>query len=124
MMRRALFLILIALFFSFNTHARYTKTSKLKYKTDYSWSDYYTVDVIFMSGSELNRATKTFKYDSFTTYAIIFWKNDEATIIKISSFTGCGTEVNESCIINKVTNLEGEDQNGRGWEICTGKICF
>jgi len=40
-------------------------------------------------------------------------------VIKITSFTGCGTEVTQYCINNNVTNLEGEDQQGRDWEICT-----
>jgi hypothetical protein len=77
-----------------------------------------------MSGSELNMATKTFKYDSYSTYAIIFWDKGEATVIKISSFTGCGSEVKQSCITNKVSNLVGEDQLGRTWEVCIKTYCY
>lgn len=49
---------------------------------------------------------------------------DEASVIKLSSYTGCGSEVTKSCIDNKVMNLEGEDQDGRDWEICTKSYCF
>ncbi len=77
-----------------------------------------------MSGTELNRATKTFNYQGFSTYAIIFWDRSQASVIRITSFTGCGIEVKKSCIANKVTNLKGEDQQERIWEICTRDYCF
>lgn len=104
--------------------AKYTHTCGVRYKKNFGWSDYYTVDVTFMSGSELNKATKSYNYSSYSTYGIVFWNRDEATIIKISSFTGCGREVTQSCITNKYSNLDGEDQQGRGWEICTKSRCY
>jgi len=123
-MKRTLFTIL-TIFFLFSTaQAKYTHTCKVKYKKNYGWSEYYTVDVTFMSGTELNKETSSFDYDGFSTYAIIFWGKDEASVIKISSFTGCGTEVKQSCFTNKVSNLEGEDQQGRGWEVCTKNYCY
>lgn len=123
-MKKTILTLLTFILFIGISEAKYTQTCKVKYKKNYNWSEYYTVDVTFMSGTELNRATKTFDYDGFSTYAIIFWDQDEATVIKISSYTGCGTEVKQSCIINKLSNLEGEDQQGRGWEICTTNYCF
>jgi len=30
----------------------------------------------------------------------------------------------QSCITNKVTNLDGEDQQGKTWEICTRSNCY
>lgn len=122
--KKIILTILTVLFFIGVSDAKYVQTCKVKYKRNYDWSDYYTVEVTFMSGTELNRATKTFDYDGFSTYAIIFWDKDEASVIKISSFTGCGTEVSQSCIANKVTNLEGEDQQGRTWEVCTKNYCY
>jgi hypothetical protein len=123
-MKKTLITILTIFFLCSAAEAKYTQTCKVKFKKNYDWSDYYTVEVTFMSGMELNRATKSFDYDGFSTYAIIFWDKDEATVIKISSFTGCGTEVTQSCITNKVSNLEGEDQQGRGWELCSKSMCF
>jgi len=65
-----------------------------------------------------------FDYDGFSTYAIIFWDKDEITMIKISSFTGCGTEVKKSCITNKVISLEEKDQQDRSLEVCTKDYCY
>jgi hypothetical protein len=123
-MRKVIFTLLTIFLFIGAVQAKYTQTCKVKYKKDYGWSNYYTVDVTFMSGTELNRATKTFNYDGYSTYAIIFWDKDEVTVIKISSYTGCGIEVNQSCITNKVTNLEGDDRQGRGWKVCTMNYCY
>ena len=104
--------------------AKHTQTCKVKYRNNYSWSKYYTVDVTFLSGHELNKATKSFDYDTYNTYAVIFWDDDEASVIKVDSYTGCGTEVKQSCITNKVMNLEGEDQQGVKWELCTKSYCY
>jgi hypothetical protein len=123
-MKKSILTILTVFFFCFTVDAKYTQTCKVKYKKNYGWSDYYTVEVSFMSGTELNRVTKSYDYESYSTYAIIFWDKDEASVIKISSYTGCGSEVSQSCISNKVTNLEGEDQQGRGWEVCTKSYCY
>jgi hypothetical protein len=118
-------LVIFITFASLSTlNAKYVQTCKVKYKQDFSWSDYYTIEVTFMSGTELNKATKSFDYDSFSTYAIVFWGDDKATIIKLTSWTSCGSEVKQNCISNSITNLAGEDKEGRGWEICTKNICF
>lgn len=115
-------LLLLSVFTA--AEAKYTKTCKVKYKTQGRWSEYYTVDVNFLSGSELNSATSSYNYQTYSTYAVIFWGNGKAAVIQISGYTGCGTEVTESCIINKIYNLEGEDQIGRDWEICTRTFCI
>jgi len=77
-----------------------------------------------LSGSELNKATRTINYSNFSTYAVIFWDKDEASVIKISSFTNCGSVVTQKCIVNSFSNLDGEDQKGRGWQICTKTYCL
>jgi hypothetical protein len=104
--------------------AKYTQTCKVKYKANYGWSDYYTVDVNFLSGYELNKATKSWDYSSYSTYAVVFWGDGEASVIELSSYTGCGREVTQRCITNKYSNLEGEDQQGRGWEVCAKSRCY
>ncbi|MBT7826143.1 MAG: hypothetical protein HN600_06070 [Bacteroidetes bacterium] len=123
-MKKIILILLVILVYTASVNAKYTQTCKVKYKKNYGWSDYYTVNVIFMSGMELNKATRTYNYESYSTYATIFWGKDEASVIKLSSYTGCGSEVTKSCIDNKVMNLEGEDQDGRDWEICTKSYCF
>ncbi len=123
MIKKIVLIFYFLLYFAF-AEAKYVQTCKVKYKSNDGWSEYYTVEVTFHSGAELNKATRTFDYDGFSTYAVVFWGDNKASVIKISSFTGCGTEVNQGCISNKVSNLEGEDQNGRSWEVCSKNMCF
>lgn len=123
-MKRIVILLLFYTLFVQTSDAKYVQTCKVKYKTNYNWSEYYTVEVSFFTGYELNRATRTYNYDTYSVYAIIFWDKDEATVIKVSSYTGCGNEVTQSCISNKVNNLEGEDQQGRNWELCIKNYCY
>lgn len=124
MIKKLLFTFLTVLILCGVADAKYTQTCGVKYKKNFGWSDYYTVDVTFMSGAELNKATKSYDYSSYSTYGVIFWSRDEVTIIKISSYTGCGREVKQRCITNKYSNMEGEDQQGRGWEICSRSRCY
>lgn len=123
-MKKVFFFLLLLVSISITAQAKYIQTCKVKYKTNYSWSEYYTVEVTFMSGNELNRATKTYDYEGYSTYGIVFWSKEQVSIIKISSYTGCGTEANQNCIANKISNLEGEDQEGRDWEICSKNLCY
>lgn len=123
-MKKIILAILFSIFFTGIANAKYVQTCKVKYQKKYGWSDYYTVEVTFMSGSELNKVTRTFNYDSFSTYGVIFWDDDEVSVIKISTYTGCGTEVTQKCITNSVGNLEGKDQGERKWEICPNRYCF
>jgi hypothetical protein len=107
-----------------NLSAKYTQTCQVKYYTQDGWSKYYSVDVNFLSGQELNDATNSFNYSSFSTYAVIFWGQSNASIIKISTFTGCGSVVNKSCITNIFSDIKGYAQNGVEWKICVGNMCY
>jgi hypothetical protein len=104
--------------------AKCTIEGKAKYRKDYGWSQYYSVEISFLSGHELNQATKTYDYDSYSVYAVIFWGEGEATVIKVSCTTLCGLEVKPDCIKNHLGNLEGEDGQGIGWQICLSGFCF
>ena len=103
---------------------RYVQTSKVKYKREYGWSDYYTVDVQYITGADLNRATSTLNYNTFDVYAVIFWGPGEASVIEIDSFLACGSTITQNCINNHIGNLEGTDQQGREWEVCTKNYCY
>jgi hypothetical protein len=116
--------ILASFYFVQYTHAKYVQTCKVKYAASYGWSKYYTVDVTFMTGSELNKATSSLSYSSFSTYAIIFWGQNEATVIKLTNILGCGYETKQSCISNHVMNLNGSDQEVKSWEVCTKQYCY
>ena len=77
-----------------------------------------------MTGSELNDATSSIRYSSFSVYAIIFWGKGEATVIKLSSFTTCGSEADKSCITSIFGDLKGKDQDDDEWKICKDQFCF
>jgi hypothetical protein len=73
----------------------------------------YKVQATIISGSDLNTATRTFNYNSFSTYAVIFWDKDEASVIELD----WGTV--------SVLGTNGRDQTGRSWEISSSTtICW
>jgi hypothetical protein len=83
-----------------------------KYETNGGWSSGYKVSANVMKGTELNAATRSFNYNSFSTYIVIFWAKEEASVIEMDwpylSAIGQG----------------GKDQQGRKWEIAKTAVCF
>ncbi len=123
-MKKILLVITLFLFSANAIYAKYVQTCDVKYMTKDGWSKKYTVDVTFISGSELNEATSSYKYSGFSTYAVIFWSKEQVTIIKLSTFLSCGTTVDKNCITNSVTDLKGKDQDDDEWKICVGNYCY
>ncbi len=82
-----------------------------KYRTANGWSSGYKVEATIVKGSELNRAAASVDFKPFSTYVVIFWDNDEASIIEMGwsqlSFIG----------------QEGEDRRGVKWEIAKTSLC-
>src|SRR3972149_7314860 len=115
-MKKIILTLTIILFLSFNLNAKYTQTCVVRYMTQDGWSKKYTVDVIFISGSELNEATKSFKYSSFSVYVVIFWSKEQVSVIKLSTFLSCGATVDKDCITNTFGDLKGKDQDGDEWK--------
>lgn len=76
--------------------ARYSATAKS-----------YHVSAISETGSELNQATNSFNYNSLGHYIIIFWGQNQASIIEMSSIFFGLTYIPSN----------GTDQEGRSWEI-------
>jgi hypothetical protein len=120
-MKKLLLLMFVA--FSINANAKFTETLNIKYEQKYGWSKYYNVNVTFMTGFELNEATKTFNYNSWSTYAIVFWGQGQATIIKLSGFVACGYEAQPKCLMYNYS-LQGVDQDGDKWYICLTQYCY
>ena len=124
-MKKLILILLISLLcFSWGAEAKYRRTATVKYQKQYGWSKLYTVEVNFMSGHELNIATKTISYDAISVYAIIFWSQDQVTIIKLKTFLACGFEVTKECIDDFMMDLQGFDQDGDKWNICLIDTCF
>ena len=83
-----------------------------KYKTSSGWSKGYSVQARKLTGSELNQATSSFNYEAWATYVVIFWDDDQASIIKM-----------EMPFLSAV-GLQGVDQEGRKWEIAKTSYCL
>src|SRR5271154_6664922 len=117
-MKRIFSLLIFFIFFIANCQARYRQTCTVKYFNEDGTSKKYNVDVTFVTGFELNQSTNTYNYDSYSVYGVIFWAKDQATVIKLTSYTTCANEVTKECITNSITDLKGKDQEGRQWAIC------
>lgn len=121
---RQLLIALLSLLWVSPANAEYTQTAKVRYQTNYSYSQWYTVDVTFVTGSELNRATSSFRYGGFEKYAVVFWGPGEASVIELDGFFVCSFEFTRSCLSTITSRHKGVDQEGRQWEVCTGQFCF
>jgi hypothetical protein len=120
--------VLIALFFSISGlsygNAQCQRVATVKYEQQNGWSKKYNVNVTFMTGSQLNKATNSLNFSSFNNYALIFWGNGGTTIIKLSTTLFCGYEITCDCINNVILDLEGYDQDGDKWKLCVKDLCF
>lgn len=104
--------------------ARYSQPCKVRYETEAGRSDWYAVDVTFISGTELNQATHSLDYDGLGgRYGVIFWNPGQATVIKLDGISVCGFNVTPACMFS-IGNLQGADQQDRHWEICNRDLCF
>jgi len=72
----------------------------------------YKVSASKVTGSELNTATKTYDYDALSTYVVIFWQQNQASVIKL-----------DFPMLNPI-GVEGVDQQGRHWNVSTNLYCF
>lgn len=122
-MKKTLFFFLITIL-SFNANAKYRQVCNAQYMTQNGWSKIYQVEVTFMTGYEMNTATNSYRYNTSSVYATIFWGEGQASVIKLSSFLICGLETDRSCIQNAMGYLKGGDQDGDAWRICTTNYCF
>jgi len=85
-----------------------------KYQTQSRWSKGYDIEANIMKGSELNSRTGRYSYNALATYAIIFWANEQASIIKLSNFYGSFTAY----------GTYGTDQEGRRWQLSNTTLCY
>lgn len=92
--------------------AAYAETQEsvcLKYKKEYGWSPSYSVEAKIMSGADLSSVTgKYMRFRAFSTYAVVFWDNDQATILELPT-SSLGSVPSFSTSV--------KDQEGREWKI-------
>ena len=112
MLPRLVFVLSVLSLISSYSFASEEVTVCAKYQTESGWSDGYKVNAYVLKGSELNSATNSFDYTSFSTYTVIFWSDDQATIIEMDSpyLSYVGTE--------------GTDQIGRIWKVAKTSVCY
>lgn len=110
-----------------NAHpaAAETRTpAKVRYETRSGSSQWYDMEVVFVRGAELNRATRTYDYGHFDAFAVLFFGQGQAAVIELEGmFFGCPTEFTAGCLPS-YGNMEGADQDGTKWEICAQRYCF
>ncbi len=81
--------IIILLFFStLILYASKKEDACVKYKTQTGWSKGYSVKATVMSGSDLNSAVGDLsRFKMFSTYAIVFWDKEKATILELPALS-------------------------------------
>jgi hypothetical protein len=120
-MKKLILIMLLAL--GLSAEAKFTESLSIKYQTQRGWSKYYDVDVTFMTGYELNQATRSNDYSMYQTYGIVWWGSGQCTIIKLSIITSCGYYTTHQCL-SAYYYLEGFDQDGDRWYICKSNVCY
>lgn len=85
-----------------------------KYQTSSGWSRGYRVTVDVVSGGELNRRTSSYSYNAYSTYVVIFWDSNEASVIRLDSYFGSISTVGQY----------GTDRGGRRWSVARTSVCF
>lgn len=74
----------------------------------------YKVEAQIMKGSELNRRVGGYNFASYSKYVVIFWGEEQASIIELDYSYG-----------PSAIGTEGKDQNGYRWEISTStSFCY
>ena len=125
---KSILVILFFLFLPYLSFGQCTRNAQIQYKhADGSWSKKYLVEVNFIGGPELNQATQTNNYYVYGVYAVVFWSQEQVTVIDIGNdnFLSCtASNVDCDCINDMTYNFHGEDQNKRYWEICIKDYCY
>lgn len=127
-MKPKIFSITILIFLTIlvsNSFAEFTKTCKVKYRhVDGSFSQGYSLNVTFATGSELQKATGDWtSYNFITNYAVIWFGKGECAIVKIEQMCITGTVFEENAL-PLIGNITGYDKRGVFWEICHHRMCF
>lgn len=81
-MKKIIILLCFILFICIS-HASIKRTCHVQYKTEGSWSETYQMEVTFMTGQELNQATKSNDFNK-GIYGILWFSNGGCAILKIN----------------------------------------
>ena len=104
-------------------------TCDVQYKTGYSWSTEYTMELDFMTGSELNRAANTYSFDSFELYALIWFGEGEVAILEHDGMAIIGGTSFDTAAFKRVFQVFGSqeftqvnDDYARNWKVTCKKF--
>jgi hypothetical protein len=89
----------------------------VKYEKEDGWSKAYAVEATVIEGSELNQKVGSYtRFKSYSTYAVIFWGEGEATIMQLPAMSMGSLPMFEQKV---------EDQEGRQWKVKEGHMfCY
>lgn len=125
MMRKLTLLLLI---FSFGLslspcNAAVRRICLVAYETRSGYSDDYKMEVTFLTGQELNTATKSFNY-MFGNYALLWFAQGEVAILKIDSIVlGVGQKFDDNDFrrlfqfLGETTATQVNSESSRQWLI-------
>jgi hypothetical protein len=114
-------LLLLIFSFALSAHAEYREPCTVVYTAT---GKSYRVTCLYVSGFELNQATTSLNYDSLATYAVVFWAQNQATVIRLGGINACGTAAFAGCVYNTYLGETGTDQEGRGWKVCGQNMVY
>jgi hypothetical protein len=100
---------LILILFSFNTFASQEYACVKYQRKDYSWGDSYKVPATIVSGDAINEATKSYKYHSWSNYAVVEWPNGGYSALELPSYY--------DDLSSMFSYIDTKDQNGRTYRI-------
>jgi hypothetical protein len=100
---------------------------KVSVKSRAGWGDWVERKSIqFSTGFELNDRTKSFDYEAFSNYAVVWFDERQVAIIKLNELliTGMRFEKSALSLYQRFGELTGEDKQGRQWKFCLHSYCF
>ena len=84
----------------------------VKYEREHGWSKGYAVLGTVISGSDMNSKVGSLsRFKSFSTYVVVFWDDDQATILELPALSMGSLPIFESQV---------RDQQGRLWKLKQG----
>jgi hypothetical protein len=99
-MRKSLLIALLIFYFDLASSATVRRVCNVQYATSYGWSQVYTMQVEFMTGTELNNATRSYNYDSYKKYCLLWFSNGGVAINEIGDYFLCGYEFDDDAFRN------------------------
>lgn len=102
------FIFCLLLLGTFNTALASQEYGCVQYqRKDYSWGEPYKVPVTIVSGTDLNQATNSYNYTSYSKYAIAEWPNGGYSALEMPYYN------NDL----PYSYTKTKDQNGRTYRI-------